>query len=476
MRNSVAWIVAVILSLAAHVGLLSAANHIKLTSQTNKSPPEITLGAGTFQTVAVPASGTEAIAANEAAQAAETLATATSLEAQAPTGGGAELAPAPELQSQQGGDSVAAGGAAEAPAAAEQQAAAPDSAAADVIQDTGAAPAASAGASVEVELAATAAPASVASENGGVAEAGAVPVLSSDGAAGSPSVPQPAPAVPTVMEPVTTQAEAAPSAAPTAAAGSSAAAPLTPGSALEISAAPQAGSEPVLPPVPATGGASQQMASAATSTTQALSQGERVRSFIKGYRGAGCVYARPDNVDAAHPALTGLGGSNGPVDDFLAAFRAQVGVEPEAALNLVMEPQCPAVDFIRAVVGEAAPGFDVILDQQTASDGGFLTGRLEGNLGGQIQLLLVDDAGRVFDRSIDFHDLGGSNFFGIRVRVLADGRGRNQLLLALVSARPLDIQPSADGREAAQLFQDIVRQAARQGASLRAAYAAFRVE
>jgi hypothetical protein len=218
------------------------------------------------------------------------------------------------------------------------------------------------------------------------------------------------------------------------------------------------------------------MAAAITAPAPIMSQGDRIRSFMRDYQGNGCIYAQASDTDAARPSFRGLGGESGAVEDFASAFRKAVGVEPELALRAVMDPQCPAVDFISAIAGNETQNLEMVLDQDVVQDGGMLIGRLEGRVRGEILLLLVDDDGAVRDITSEFHLLPTGNFFGVGVSAQGEGRGRNQLVLALASLEPLGITVTRKPGEAAALFRTLAEKIAAEAIPVRTAYAAFRVQ
>ena len=229
------------------------------------------------------------------------------------------------------------------------------------------------------------------------------------------------------------------------------------------------------PDAPANG--TTKLATLATPATPTLSQADRIRGFLRTYRNKDCIFATPRALDAAHPQVDGLGGQSGALEEFSAAFRQSVGVEPELAMKPVMDAQCPAVDFIRTIIGETEPSFRVVLDRDSIQDGDFLAGHLDGEIGRAVKLLLVDDDGAVRDISDKFQRLAdGKNFFFIeQIRILAEGRSRSQLILAITTATPLEVNVTHDTGEALAVFQSIANQAASSETPLRAAYAVFRV-
>lgn len=476
MQNSIAWIVSAALSVAAHFGLMTAAGHIELPQSGQEQLAQVVLGGGAFQAVTLDAA--EAVSAI-AAEATDTL-----TEPAGPSEAMAAPADAAVSMPQQA-DEIAQSANAE-----ERQSAAPDSELAP------ATPGAIAAQPEKVaEIAAAQPSASLAPEAGtsAVQETASAAAGETPSATAAPLAPAPASVVTALPEQAVPEAAsvAAPDAAPPSAAVIAEAPPASKAGTVETAPAELASSASVaeLAPVSAAAALPQapaetaqpledgtKMAAAVTAAAPAMSQGDRVRSFLRDYQGNGCLYAQAGDTDAARPRFRGLGGQSGAVEDFASAFRQAVGVEPELALRTVMDSQCPVVDFMKAIVGSEPQNLEVVLDQDIVQNGGMLIGRLEGRVQGEILLLLVDDDGAVRDITSEFHRLPNGNFFGIPVALVGEGRGRNQLVLALASVEPLGVSVARKPGEAAALFRDLARRISTDGLPVRTAYAAFQVQ
>lgn len=502
MQNSFAWIVSVALSIAAHYGLMAVAAQIPLPQSDQQPLAEVLLGNATFQAVTLDAAAAEQRAA---VQTSDTLSETSGMADQvsAPVDAAAsepqqndEIAQsvgAAESQSESSAAEIAPDGKAETAGEvreesetriAEPPATIVTEAAPDVTEDVAAAtsaetPPASAPLAPAGDTAATALPAE-----------GAVSITTSPVAAETPPAAAPlAPAQEATIMALPAQGSSSTSAAPASADEAPVAAEVaealpqsTAGTveaaASELSSATSTQELAPAKPAEATPPleAGTKVAAAITAPAPVMSQGDRVRAFMRDYRGNGCIHAQASDADAARPSFKGLGGESGAVADFAAAFRQAVGVEPELALRSVMDAQCPAVDFISAMAGDERQNLEVVLDRDAVEDGGMLIGRLEGRVQGEIMLLLVDDDGAVRDITSDFHQLPNGNFFGVPVSLVGEGRGRNQLVLALASVEPLGITVTRKPGEAAALFRNLADKIAADGLAVRTAYAAFRVQ
>ena len=475
MQNSIAWIASACLSVAAHYGLMAVAGQIPLPQSDQQPLAEVLLGNPTFQAVTLDAT---AAAPGAAIQTSETLletsgtadqeavpVEATAAEpkengeiAQSVTAENQSASTAAELAPDGKAETASQAGNEAEPKSAVPAATVATEAPPELTQDVAVAPSAET----------SPAPASLAPAQ----EASTTALPAQDFAAVN-TTPAPAAETPPAQAPAVeapAAKEVAEVTAGTAASTGEAAAPeiSSAGSVQELAPAKPAVAAPPLE-------AGTKIAAAITAPAPVMSQGDRVRSFMRDYKGDGCIYAQAGDVDAARPSFSGLGGQSGAVEDFAAAFRQAVGIEPELALRSVMDAQCPAVDFISAIAGGERQNLEVVLDQDVVQDGGMLIGRLEGRVQGEIMLLLVDDDGAVRDITSEFHVLPTGNFFGVGVSLRGEGRGRNQLVLALASVEPLGITVTRKPGEAATLFRNLAGKIAADGLAVRTAYAAFRV-
>ena len=452
MRHNLSiWIVSGLVSLGAHAGVMSALAKINFEAPVTETLAEVVLAGSSIAPVtaaAVPAQAASELSASNTGQVLN-------------SDGGA-------LASEPSQDQAADSTAPDAVSAAAASATASDAPA--LVESSGQAETADAG--VEVPAAPDTAEAS---ETPSIAVASARPAASQPEApAASASVPHAADGAAAIAgESAPSVAMAAPSgvaAAATDAPGSQPAAALAAedGGAVLPSSSDQASATPPLP-------AGTKTASVVTAVPEVVSQAEKIDRFLAGYKGSGCLYARPRVLDAARPSFSGFGGERG-VSDFAAAFRQAVGIAPELAIAKVMDAQCPAVDFIRDITAAAPKQIDVVLDAEVLTSGGMITGHLGGDPGGAVRLLVIGDDGAVNDISADFHRIGPKNFFASPLIVNDEGRDRNQIIVALVSEQPLSVAVEHKPGEAKVLFEDIASQAKAPGASVAIGFNAFRVQ
>lgn len=465
MRNSASiWVVSALVSLGAHAGVMSALANISLADMKVEPPQaEIVLAGGSI-----------------AAVMAATLPAETATEMSATSGG-------QELPAESASEAVEALSE-NAPAAAESaQDQASDSRATDAQSGRDAAVAATAAASPANAVESADA---VASQEGAQAQAAkpgiAAPSVPESAAAASdatlaiaaaePAAPQPDAAASSTLIPSGGQAAGSGEAVTAVEAGAQTPAAGLEGEALSPSESsgavlPSSGDLPVEPPALLPEGT--KTASIITAVPEVISQAEKIDQFLSSYKGNGCLYARPKALDAARPSFSGFGGEQG-VSDFASAFKQAIGIEPELAIHTVRDAQCPAVDFIREMAATNPEEIDIVLDTVVIANGGMLTGHLGEDPGGEVRLLVIGDDGAMNDISSNFYRTSGKNFFAAPLLADSEGRARNQIIVALVSAYTLSITVEHRPGEARRLFQDIALQA--KAARVAIGFNAFRVE
>ena len=473
MRHSAAiWIVSAVVSLGAHAGVMSALARISIQAPKDETLAEVVLAGDAFGAVTAVVD-TSQVLSSDARQDVASASAASPALAQSDASGMARETDA------------AAAGAAAAPSASATK----DNVAAATKDNTAAAsstlPAAPADASA----------ATAADNQGDVAAVGpSLPASTADATAaadGSIALVMPPSAASDVVPPGSnggTAAGASPgndqSAVPAAdaavagnssgtAAAASRDAPAAETAPSEAAAAPAANTAVASPD--ASPLVLPQGTRVASIATAAVSQAEKIDRFLSSYKGGGCLYAMPDVADAAKPAFAGFGAQQG-VTDFAAAFKQAVGVEPAIAIRPIMEAQCAAVDFLRELGDAKIPRVKLVLDAEVIADGGAVTGHLADDPKGEVRLLVIGDDGAVNDISKEFFRTKGTNFFYSQVVTNAEGRSRNQIIVALVSSAPLTLTVTHQPGEAKALFEDLARQVKQPGTSVALGFSAFQVK
>lgn len=462
------WVVSGLVSLAVHAGLMRSLSAFSLEPLGDDTLAEVILASGAL---AVPATTGSAVA--EAMSAAPQDA----LSATEPQDSGV-VVPSPAVEAAKPASELGSGSATPSAEAepAGVAAASPSEAVVGTVPETETTVAAASPTVAELSaspgsLVATEGQGSVApSKPASAAAASSAAPDASASLAASPALTANSSGTAGVVPPV----EGLPAEVPSSAAAT--AVPAASGGAGEAKASP-------VPPAPAAetpGDSSQlaagtQVASIPANVPSEISPAEKIDRFLSSYKSGGCLYAKPQSLDAERPTFGGFGGET-PVRDFASAFRQAVGVEPQMAVRTIQQPQCAAVDFLQTFNGADMAQLDLVLDSEVAANGQFIAGHINGHPQGEVRLLVVGDDGAVSDISKDFYRTGGKNLFLSPVVADAEGRSRTQIIVALASQSPLAIAAAHQPGEADALFRDIARQVRDQGSSVSIGYNSFKVE
>ncbi len=171
-----------------------------------------------------------------------------------------------------------------------------------------------------------------------------------------------------------------------------------------------------------------------------------VALYLRSYDGGPCFAVRQAENDSA--GFIGLGAERSAFERFDAAFRSVYGREPQLSAELVTPPQCPAAALMKAAPEGQTPR--LALDSVQVGKGQPLSGAVTGLSGRPLLLLAISDEGRAVKLRVQLSAGGDAASFSVALSGDASSFGKPQLLLAIVSAKPLSgleafrAGPSAD--------------------------------
>jgi serine/threonine protein kinase len=164
---------------------------------------------------------------------------------------------------------------------------------------------------------------------------------------------------------------------------------------------------------------------------------DKAASFIRDFDGGPCFLARSLGLNGSTPIILGIGADKQTFQRFYQGFNATVGVEPTLNVRLIAPSQCPSLGLIGAtpVGGAEAPkiellGYDVGRNKPLAGTVSNLAGR-------NLTLLLVGSDGQV--HRIDTRPRADGASAAFSVPIVGDAASLNvmQVVLAIVSPKPL---------------------------------------
>jgi eukaryotic-like serine/threonine-protein kinase len=204
---------------------------------------------------------------------------------------------------------------------------------------------------------------------------------------------------------------------------------------------------------------------------------QRIIEFVNAYDGGDCFFISPEAVDDGRATLDGIGSSVAPFEVLDYEFKRQNGFEASIGVHQVMAEQCPAVSFLFRTRNQrgVAPRLDVVT--AGLKDGGPLTGSISEFGNSNVELLLVADDGYVRNLTALLKPSGNTTNFTIGIRKANPGPPRPQLLIVVVSSKPLEtLRLPPDGSLAEQVFPQLLAEASQSGQRLNVTAKYFMLE
>jgi serine/threonine-protein kinase len=160
--------------------------------------------------------------------------------------------------------------------------------------------------------------------------------------------------------------------------------------------------------------------------------------------------------------VTGFGSSIGSFTAFDKAFTKANGFEAQIGLRLVTIPQCPVVDLLSNARNLA--GFGKVfqswlkIEKDQLKSGQTLRGRLQVPADYHAALLLIDDAGLV--HNLESFTRRSNDRLEINIKLVNQGadRAKAQLLLAIVTDKPMSMLTHGSGKPANELFPAVLKE------------------
>jgi serine/threonine-protein kinase len=169
-------------------------------------------------------------------------------------------------------------------------------------------------------------------------------------------------------------------------------------------------------------------------------------AFLRSYDGGACFATRSAENDSLR--FIALGAERAEFERLQAAYKAAFGREPQVNAELVTPEQCPVATLMKAPPSGPPPR--LTLDSSQVGKGRPLSGAVTGLAGRALLLLAVTDDGRAVKLRVQPSPGGDAASFNIALSGDVSSVGKPQVLLAIVSAKPLSgldafrAGPSAD--------------------------------
>lgn len=163
-------------------------------------------------------------------------------------------------------------------------------------------------------------------------------------------------------------------------------------------------------------------------------------AWVRAYEGGTCFYLEPDPAAGEKVSMDGFAATIAPLTKFLADFTAAHGTEPDLNTFSVTNPQCPVLDFVKKMQGNAGIPVQLILDNTTGvvKAGEPITGRIEGLAGRAVTLFSVNITGATTNlKGFLKPSEDGSIAFNFKLKLTNEADSGPQLLMALVTDQPV---------------------------------------
>jgi serine/threonine protein kinase len=180
-----------------------------------------------------------------------------------------------------------------------------------------------------------------------------------------------------------------------------------------------------------------------------LSPADQAVAFLRNFDGGACFLARPFGASSDSIAIQGIGADKATFERFYKAFIDDVGVEPALTVRLIGAAECPAVDLIRAG-GSEPPKID--LAGYDVGRGKPLAGTISNLAGRRLDLLLVANDGKVYRLDSRVQPGGANATFSQQMTADAASANVLQMVLAVVSPRPLSALEGFKAAPAAEIL------------------------
>jgi serine/threonine protein kinase len=205
---------------------------------------------------------------------------------------------------------------------------------------------------------------------------------------------------------------------------------------------------------------------ASSSAIAANTPADRVASFIRDFDGGPCFLARSLGVNGSTPIVLGVGADKQTFQRFYQGLNSAVGVEPTLNVRLIASSQCPALGLIGASSGGAADAPKIELTGYEVGRSKPLAGAVS-NLGGRnLTLLMVGSDGQVHRIETRPRADGSSATFS--APMVGDATAANvvQLVVAIVSPKPLPSLAEFKSGPAADILPRVAGELGASGGSL----------
>jgi len=201
------------------------------------------------------------------------------------------------------------------------------------------------------------------------------------------------------------------------------------------------------------------------------SQDELVDAFLRAYNYGPCFLVRRSAPADGAKTLDAIGDDAGAFQRFQTAYKQVVGAVSPANFKAILPPQCPALQLLKLSASGIAPEPRVELTHFEVGGALPLTGTVSGVAGRRLALLIIGEDGAVYHIATKPTPGGDVAAFSEELgRVDDSSVGPLQLLLAVVSDKPLAALEGFKTGAIGDLAPKLIAEWERAGASAKAGF------
>jgi serine/threonine protein kinase len=200
---------------------------------------------------------------------------------------------------------------------------------------------------------------------------------------------------------------------------------------------------------------------------------DKAKAFIESFDGGECFLVEPLPGATKSHEYQAVGRTIEPFQRFDAAYKREVGVEANLTVAPIAAEQCPALDLVRLGASDAGQAPRLRLQAYEVGPGQPLQGTISGLERRRVYLVLVDNDGIAHRLETKVDPSGDSATFSIPVTADASSVGPMQMLLAIVSDKPIAALDTLHSANLKSIASRLVEDARRASASVAADYFKF---
>jgi hypothetical protein len=171
-------------------------------------------------------------------------------------------------------------------------------------------------------------------------------------------------------------------------------------------------------------------------------------------------------VTGGSPIILGVGADKTTFERFYAGFNRDVGVEPTMTVQLIARSQCPAIELIEANGAREADAPKIEVANRNVGRNKPLAGSVSNLAGRNLALLLVSTDGQVHRIETHPRIAGSSATFSVPFSSDAPPGDVMQIVVALVSQKPLPSLADFKSGAAADILPRVQNDLTQAGGSL----------